>query len=137
MGCVLRHDRCAEGIGGKTYRLSEQDRTRAEWPQSMLEREAVDRSMYGGDWFMAAVWLNPDLRGQGLGRKLVEFGISTVKAENAKDGSHGVSCMTQVVRGNDRALELYKKLGFEVSNPHATIEKEGRVYVNTELKLAL
>lgn len=100
----------------------------------MLERENVNKATYGGDWFMAAVWLIPELRGQGAGKRLVQFGIDMVKERN---GSEGGCCVTQVVQGNNHALELYKKLGFEVSDANATMEKEGRTYSNTELRLAL
>lgn len=86
---------------------------------------------------MAAVWLVPELRGQGAGKRLVQFGIDLIKEQNAKDGSEGGYCLTQVVHGNNNALELYKKLGFEISDANATMEKEGRTYTNTELRLAL
>jgi len=105
--------------------------------QSMLEREKVNTSIYRGNWYMAAVWLSPKLRGQGAGQRLVRFGVDLVKNLNANDGSPPGHCTTDVVHGNNNALELYKNIGFQVVNADATMEKEGRVYRSTELKLPL
>ena len=86
---------------------------------------------------MAAVWLVPELRGQGAGKRLVKYGIEMARAQNAKDGTKGSTIKTDVVQGNDNALELYKRLGFEVVNTNAIHEKEGRKYKCVELQLVL
>lgn len=86
---------------------------------------------------MAAVWLSPELRGQGTGRRLVQYGLDLAKAQNDRDGFKGGHCSIGVVHGNDNALELYKKMGFNVTNANGTTEKEGRIYDTTNLELAL
>ena len=53
------------------------------------------------------VVVNPDLRGQGLGKKLCWAAISGSKSEGA-DYSY-----LQVIETNEVALNLYKKLGYE------------------------
>lgn len=103
----------------------------------MVERERFSRSMFGNGWYMAAVWLSPELRGQGAGKRLVRYGIELAKRQNAEDGVQGVTIRTDVVQGNETALELYKKLGFEVVNADGTHEKEGRKYKTVELSLVL
>lgn len=91
----------------------------------------------GGDWYMAAVWLSPELRGQGAGKRLVQFGIDLVKNQNRKDGFPGGHIVTDVVHGNENALKLYKKMGFQLVEANKTVEKEGRKYKATEMKLVL
>jgi ribosomal protein S18 acetylase RimI-like enzyme len=86
---------------------------------------------------MAALWLNPELRGQRAGQRLVTFGLDMARAVNVDLGRAGGFCITDVKHGNDHALSLYQKLGFEITDGEKSIEKEGRTYHCTELKLKL
>ena len=86
---------------------------------------------------MAAVWVAPELRGKGAGKKLVQCGIDTARKADAERGINGRTCNTMVVRGNEGALDLYKKIGFEVADLEASIEKDGVRHYGYELKIAL
>lgn len=45
--------------------------------------------------------------------------------------------MTQVVRGNERALSLYERIGFNITDPDSTFEKDGITQYAIELKIKL
>ena len=106
-------------------------------PESMAQREGGTLSQHEEPWFMAAIWLDPTLRGQGAGQKLVQFAIDSISVENARTSPAGGKCMTNVSHGNDRALGLYKKIGFRVTDAHKTTDKNGEIQHMTELKLRL
>lgn len=91
----------------------------------------------GGEWYLAAVYVDQSVRGQGTGRKIVQYGIDLMRKIEQQHGRSGSICATNVLHGNDNALGLYLKLGFEVTNPHAVEEKEGRTIHTTALKLNL
>jgi ribosomal protein S18 acetylase RimI-like enzyme len=89
------------------------------------------------DWFMAAVWLSPELRGKGAGKRLVQCGIDTARKADAERGFTGRYCMTQVVKGNEGAIELYKKVGFELTDSDSFVEKDEVKHHSYELRMAL
>ena len=91
----------------------------------------------GGEWYLAAVYVDQSVRGQGAGKKVVQFGIDLMKKIEQEQGRTGSVCVTNVLHGNDNALGLYRKLGFEITNPDAAEEKEGRTVHTTALKLQL
>lgn len=105
--------------------------------QAVIPSATAVEESNGNKWYMAAVWLSPDLRGQGAGRRLVRFGLDTVRVANTSSGRRGGVVMTSVRHGNDVALRLYQGLGFETSNPNEVVEKEGKSYTCTELRLRL
>jgi ribosomal protein S18 acetylase RimI-like enzyme len=74
------------------------------------------------------VWVAPEFRGQGIGRKLVEEAISRARSIAGLEQLH-----LTVVTANDAARHLYRSLGFEVYGlePHA-LKVEGR-YLDEEL----
>jgi ribosomal protein S18 acetylase RimI-like enzyme len=63
---------------------------------------------YGGrDGFIDDLYLKPQARGRGLGRKFVNFALA--EAEKL-----GISTLhLEVEAGNDAALDLYRRSGFE------------------------
>lgn len=86
---------------------------------------------------MAAVWLKSELRGRGAGKRLVQAGIDASLKADLDRGITGRYVMTQVVKGNESRLELYKKVGFHMTGAKPTIEKEGILHHSYELKIAL
>jgi ribosomal protein S18 acetylase RimI-like enzyme len=104
---------------------------------SMTEREESDLSKKGADWFMAAVYVDRSVRGKGAGKSMIQFGIDAITDISRSKGVEGAVCVTNVMHGNNNALELYKKLGFQVTNADDVEEKEGRIYHTTTLKLTL
>jgi ribosomal protein S18 acetylase RimI-like enzyme len=104
---------------------------------TMIEREGSDRSNAGEDWFMAAVYIDRSIRGTGAGKKMIQFGLDTIRKLSRESGTESAVCVTNVVHGNNNALALYKKLGFDVIDEDEVEEKEGRVYHTTKLRLIL
>lgn len=104
---------------------------------SSAEREGVDNSKKGADWFMAAVYVDSSARGMGAGKKMIQFGLETIRKVSRDRGEAKAVCVTNVLHGNDTALGLYKKLGFEVTDEKQVEEKEGRFYDTTALKIVL
>jgi ribosomal protein S18 acetylase RimI-like enzyme len=86
------------------------------------------------EWFMAALYVMPELRGQGLGETLVRASIRYVKDHGATQDDQTLEYVTSVLHGNKRALELYRRLGFGIIDPEERLEKEGRVSLATKLK---
>ncbi|KAJ9609918.1 hypothetical protein H2200_006247 [Cladophialophora chaetospira] len=86
------------------------------------------------EWEMSALYIEPDVRGQGLGKRLVEATIDYIGKHGFKDEGETPVCLTSVRHGNDSALGLYQKLGFFVIEPNEHIEKEGRSYLATQLR---
>ena len=68
---------------------------------------AVRTSRHGDDWFIGRLCVVPDLRGRGLGRRLLELAEST-----APDGIRTMSLDTGA-RSSDN-LRMYKKAGYRV-----------------------
>jgi ribosomal protein S18 acetylase RimI-like enzyme len=59
------------------------------------------------------------------------------RAVNARVGREAGFCITDVRHGNDHALKLYQKLGFDITDRSKSTEKEGRTYYYTQLRLRL
>ena len=106
-------------------------------PARMIEREGISYTDRGAEWFMAAVYADRSVRGSGAGKRMVQFGLDTIRDFSRKNGRPNAVCITAVRHGNNNALELYKKLGFEVTNGDDVEEKEGKSYHMTELKMQL
>ena len=90
-----------------------------------------------GEWYLAAVYVDRSVRGRGGGKRIVQFGIDLMRKEEQEQGRSGSVCLTNVLHGNDSALGLYLKLGFEITKSNAVEEKEGRTIHTTALKLQL
>ncbi|KIW52790.1 hypothetical protein PV05_08410 [Exophiala xenobiotica] len=89
------------------------------------------------EYLMASVSVRSDVRGQGLGKLLVQAAIQTAR-NNALEKHNSSSCLTANVRhGNDHALQLYQKLGFRIVDPDYQGEKEGRPYTSNVLRFDL
>lgn len=59
-------------------------------------------------WWIALFMLNPTLRGQGLGREIIEGFIEFTRVDNGK------TIMLGVVEDNKSALFFWEKLGFNI-----------------------
>jgi ribosomal protein S18 acetylase RimI-like enzyme len=105
--------------------------------KSMIRREGTDHQVKGGDWFMAAVYVDRSVRGAGTGKKMIQFGIDTIREMAQRTQTDSGVCVTNVVHGNTNALQLYKRMGFQVTNEDDVEEKEGRSYHTTQLQLQL
>ena len=60
----------------------------------------------GNEAELLAIFIDPDLQGQGLGFQLLHDSISILKARNTKN------CFLDVASDNIAAIRLYQKLGF-------------------------
>ena len=103
----------------------------------MTEREGTNHQDQGADWFLAAVYVDRSVRGTGFGKKMAQFGIETIRDASRKSGTNNAVCSVTVMHGNDNARELYKKLGFKVTDEDHVEEKEGKFYHTTQLKMEL
>lgn len=101
------------------------------------KREAFDANSKVADWYMAAIYLDPSVRGKGAGKQLVQAAIDIMRKSSRQAASNAAVVVTNVMHGNDRALALYQKLGYKISNADAIEEKEGRIYHTTELRMIL
>ncbi|OAL23020.1 hypothetical protein AYO20_11082 [Fonsecaea nubica] len=99
--------------------------------------KAVDDSgrSSSAEWYMAALYVEPEVRGQGLGERLVQATIDHVRENSSRESGESPCCLTSVVHGNDNALNLYQKLGFRIIEPNQEVEKEGRKYLTTTLRM--
>jgi tRNA (guanine37-N1)-methyltransferase len=86
---------------------------------------AVRTSRHAEDWFIGRLCVVPDLRGRGLGRRLLEHAEST-----APDGIRTMSLDTGA-RSADN-LRMYKKAGYRVM-PDATDVPVGAVHLTKRL----
>lgn len=89
------------------------------------------------EWYMAALYIEPEARGLGLGKKLVQATFDYIKTTSNREEGESVCYQTNVVHGNDKALELYQKLGFRIVDSDVPLEKEGRKYMSTKLRIDL
>ncbi len=106
-------------------------------PASISERDGTSHTGKGAEWFMAAVYVDRSVRGTGAGKRMIQYGIGVIRDVSRKTGRDNAICVTSVRHGNNNALELYKKLGFEVTNEDEVEEKDGQSYHMTELKMRL
>lgn len=112
--------------------------TRAE-PQVIQEQTSTltGASPTRKEYFMAAVYIDPPIRGRGAGRLLVQAAIDSIRENQRRTPDIPISCVTSVVHGNNLALNLYQKLGFQIIDNDAIEEKEGRSYHTTALRIDL
>ncbi|EXJ59077.1 hypothetical protein A1O7_06508 [Cladophialophora yegresii CBS 114405] len=87
------------------------------------------------EWNMAAVYIEPEVRGQGLGKRLVRATIDYIKGHISTEDNKAAYCLTSVRHGNDNALELYQRLGFRIVNLNEHMEKDGKEYFMTDLRI--
>jgi ribosomal protein S18 acetylase RimI-like enzyme len=82
-----------------------------------------------------AMWVNPEHRGKGLGRRLIDMGLEWVRARDGIRGSDGRPeggvgsvLVLEVFEDNERARSFYRGTGFqEVENTCYTGAERGRV----------
>jgi GNAT superfamily N-acetyltransferase len=82
------------------------------------------------DWVVIAMWVAPQSRGGGLGRRLLDAVVDFQRAHGATESVLGV------VDGNDAARTLYERYGYVdagVANPL----REGEPLIVRELRLKL
>lgn len=89
------------------------------------------------EWHMAALYIEPEVRGLGLGKRLVQATFDYIKKNSTREEGDSVSYKTTVVHGNDKALKLYQNLGFRIVDSNEPLEKEGRKYLSTRLGMDL
>ncbi|EHY55496.1 hypothetical protein HRR83_008926 [Exophiala dermatitidis] len=87
------------------------------------------------EYNLMALYIDSDFRGQGLGKRLVQASIDTIRSHRAANGRASAACLITVRHGNDQALALYQKMGFSIIEPNDQIEKDGRIYPSTVLRL--
>lgn len=66
-------------------------------------------------YFLAAVWVDSSLRGHGVGSRMIQQSIEWIKEDASEHGLQKVRYRLAAIEGNDRAVELYIKLGFAVN----------------------
>ncbi|MGB8213909.1 MAG: GNAT family N-acetyltransferase [Anaerolineales bacterium] len=85
----------------------------------------------GATWWIGLLMLAPKVRGNGLGRKIIESFSEYVRSEQ------GITIMLGVVEENQAAYHFWEKLGFELvhqTEPRPFGKKIQTVYV-MQLKL--
>ncbi|KAL2423419.1 hypothetical protein ABEF95_008480 [Exophiala dermatitidis] len=87
------------------------------------------------EYNLMALYIDSDFRGQGLGKRLVQASVDTIRSHRAANDRVSAPCIITVRHGNDQALALYQKMGFSIIEPNDPIEKDGRIYASTVLKL--
>ena len=97
--------------------------------------ERSDLAKAPEEWEMAALYIEPDVRGLGLGKRMVEETIAYIKKHSFSQEGQKAYCLTNVRHGNDNALERYQRLGFHIIDPSERVEKEGREYLATKLRI--
>ncbi|KIW95384.1 uncharacterized protein Z519_03968 [Cladophialophora bantiana CBS 173.52] len=100
-------------------------------------RKKVDEAgrSSSAEWHMAALYVEPEVRDQGLGKRLVRATIDYIRTNSSSEHDESPCCLTSVVHGNDNALDLYQRLGFRIIHPNEEVEKEGRKYLATTLRM--
>jgi len=61
-------------------------------------------------YYLVGVWVDPEHRRRGLGRRLIEAGLNWVRERQGND--EGVTVKMEVDCDNERAKALYKAVGF-------------------------
>lgn len=88
-------------------------------------------------YYVAAVYIDPDFRGRGLGKVLMHEVLNTVKDEASKADQPSPSCTIGALHGNEAAVGLYQKMGFQVTDPDEIVERDGFTYHATAMRLDL
>ncbi|KEF56209.1 uncharacterized protein A1O9_07790, partial [Exophiala aquamarina CBS 119918] len=97
----------------------------------MIIPSAEDKTL---EYEMSALYIDAQARGLGLGKRMVQKVIDTVRQHDAKVGEGSPFCVANVRHGNDSALSLYQHLGFLVIDADQIVEKEGKKYHTTEMR---
>lgn len=63
-------------------------------------------------YVLAAFWVDPDMRGQKVGSKIVEESIRWIREDARKHGWKRIQYQLEVRPSNRRAIHLYDRLGF-------------------------
>ena len=82
------------------------NRTSSKYIQITNDQEliAIGRIAFAGDWaVISRIWVTPNLRGQGFGRKMLQA---------LENESNGAKLALQVRQENIEAYELYKSAGY-------------------------
>lgn len=82
------------------------------------------------DWVVIAMWVDPEHRGKGLGRRLLDAVVDFQRVHGATESVLGV------VDGNDGARALYERYGYR-DNGVANPLREGEPLIVREMRLAL
>jgi ribosomal protein S18 acetylase RimI-like enzyme len=65
---------------------------------------------------LAAFWVDPDMRGQKVGSRIVEESIRWIREDASKNGWKQTRYQLNVKPENHRAINLYNRLGFSFVN---------------------
>ncbi|SFU74014.1 GNAT family N-acetyltransferase [Halomonas korlensis] len=91
------------------YRLPDSDETGPSDEIPSVVRPLVElEALVPGSWYVNAVATDSTFRGQGVGRKLMEWAEHLANASNAK------ALSLIVAQDNARARKLYEQLGYQV-----------------------
>lgn len=63
-------------------------------------------------YVLAAFWVNPEMRGQKVGSRVVEESIQWIREDARKHGWEQIQYQLEVKSSNHRAINLYERLGF-------------------------
>lgn len=88
-------------------------------------------------YHIAAVYIDPDFRGRGLGKVLMHEILNTVKEEASKAGQLSPCCTIGALHSNEVAVGLYQTMGFKVTDPDEIVERDGLTYHTTAMRLDL
>ncbi|ETI21959.1 hypothetical protein G647_06029 [Cladophialophora carrionii CBS 160.54] len=102
---------------------------------SAAANEKAPDSLWSAEWNMAALYIEPEVRGQGLGKRLIQATIDYIRGDASTEDNKPASCVTSVRHGNDNALDLYQRLGFRIVDPNEHTEKDGKEYLTTKLRI--
>lgn len=86
-------------------------------PQKTPQRQGADCDgsiVEESTYHLFGLWVDPALRRQGMASTLIRRTVECVKADAKSRGSKSVKYCTAAAKGNDQALKLYLKLGFQV-----------------------
>jgi ribosomal protein S18 acetylase RimI-like enzyme len=84
-----------------------------------------------------AVFVSPEARGLGLGKRLSEASIAQGKVLGREKGAKEVVVRLSVARGNGKAKSLYEKLGFRIAEDEVRVEDEEFDALRMEMRLGL
>ena len=75
-------------------------------------------------YFLGVVWVDPLMRGQGIGSKIIKESIDWIKQDARANSLLRVRYRLAAMEGNDRAVALYTRLGFSIDQAKRTDEAE-------------
>ena len=86
----------------------------------------VDKESIG---HIGAMWANPDIRGKGIGRRLLDRVVTFLREDGCK------TIELTVTETNNRAIQLYRRTGFEFTGVDVPL-REGSDLLNREMILS-